>query len=262
MMTMETCMNLPLVSHEIPHSLAKEELAGKYNINDFLFVLLHRYIDDKEYRNIVDASKQFKILDNSCFELGEALSNDLIVKYVGKINPDVFVLPDVLGNYEETLERSKKFLFDYSHLEKKAMAVIQGNTHEEFIKCYQDFDAYEIAMMGIPFCFNWASHATPEEHANERVKLLKVLEPYINHNRKHHLLGTWDIKEFAHYKNYKWVYSVDTSNPIAAGIEGDNYPISHKPKIKFDQFVNYPLTDCNIDVIIENVKTFREVVKR
>jgi len=86
-------MNLPLISHEIPHSLAEAEHAGHYDINDYLFVLLHRYIDDARYRAIVDSYEGFTILDNSCYELGAALSNELIVDYVLKINPDVFVLP-------------------------------------------------------------------------------------------------------------------------------------------------------------------------
>jgi len=224
---------------------------------------LHRYIEDDSYRSIVDSCKKHTILDNSCFELGAALSNSLIAEYVNRIKPDVFVLPDVLGNYIETVDRTIEFLAEYPDLDSDAMAVIQGNSHEEFIDCYKEFDAIGgVGMIGIPFCFNWAWDLEPEEHAMERVKLIHALEPYINVNRKHHLLGTWHIKEFTNYKDYKWIYSVDTSNPIAAGIEGDRYPISHKPKIKFDEFVNYKLTDLNINDIMYNVNVFKETVKR
>lgn len=263
-----TTTSKPIISHEIPHSLAEAELSGKYNINDYLFVLLHRYRDDEQYRKIVDAYSGFKILDNSCFELGEAMSNELIAEYVDIIKPDVFVLPDVLGNKDKTLERSHEFLIKYPKLESKAMAVIQGDSYQEFADCYDEFNNcyHDLAMIGIPFCFNWAfkQGMAPFEHAMERVKLIDFLvnELYIDTTVKHHLLGTWCSLEFQLYKKYKWVYSVDTSNPIAAGIEGDVYPIIHKPKVKFDSFVDMPLHELNIDAILRNVEIFRDWTKR
>lgn len=261
-------MNLPLISHEIPHSLAKAEANGDYRINDYLFILLHRYIEDPVYRDIVDNYDGFTILDNSCFELGSALSNDLIADYVERIKPDVFVLPDVLGNMADTIDRSTRFLEDYPELESKAMAVIQGNTPEEFKECYEWFDENcpNLAMIGIPFCYNWGfeKKLSPIAHALERVDLIDYLleEQVIRKTTKHHLLGTWWLHEFGYYGEHEWIYSVDTSNPIAAAIDGDRYPISHKPKIKFDEFVGMDLKDINIDDIMYNVNYFRDVVKR
>lgn len=260
-------MKLPLISHEIPHSLAEAEHAGDYDINDYLFVLLHRYMSDARYRSIVDSYKGFTILDNSCFELGAALSNELIVEYVEKINPDVFVLPDVLGNMGDTIDRSHDFLMHYPELESKAMAVVQGDTPEEFMECYEWFDENcpSLAMIGIPFCFNWAFrlNMNPVQHAMERVDLIDVLlnEGIIRKTTKHHLLGTWWAPEFGYYHEQDWIYSVDTSNPIAAAIDGDRYPIEHKPKIKFDEFVDMDLKDINIDDIMYNVKEFRNYVR-
>lgn len=255
----------PIISHEIPHSLAEAE--GKYQINDYLFILLHRYIEDERYKRIVDSYSGFKILDNSCFELGEAVSNELIAKHVNIIKPDVFVLPDVLGNKRKTLDRSHQFLDEYPALEYKAMAVIQGDTYEDFALCYGEFNNnYNLAMMGIPFCFNWAFKVkmTPFEHAIERVKLVDFLmnEGYIDTNVRHHLLGTWCALEFKLYKNYSWIYSIDTSNPIAAGIEGSHYPIIHKPHLKFDDFAELPLDRINLDIVLQNVTTFKEWTRR
>lgn len=259
-------MKLPLISHEIPHSLAEAEARGEYRINDYLFILLHRYIEDSRYRDIVDSYSGYKILDNSCFELGEALSNELINEYVHKIQPDVFVLPDVLGDKDKTIIRSLEFVKAYPDLESKAMAVIQGDTFEEFAECYNTFikEMPNLAMIGIPFCFNWAfrRNLSPTQHAMERYSLLKYLRRYINKDTKHHLLGTWWAKEFSYYKEYDWVYSIDTSNPIAAGIEGHRYPIIHKPKPKFDEYVDLGLKDLKIDDIIYNVESFKEIAKR
>ena len=261
-------MHLPLISHEIPHSLAEAEAKGEYRINDYLFILLHRYIEDSRYRDIVDSYSGYKILDNSCFELGAALSNELIHDYVHRINPDVFVLPDTLGDKDQTISRSLEFVTSYPELAPKAMAVIQGDSYKEFGECYDVFDdeLHDIAMIGIPFCFNWAfrRNLAPVDHAIERVNLLQYLVQH-NHIRtttKHHLLGTWWAKEFSYYRDYEWIYSVDTSNPIAAGIENMRYPIIHKPKPKFDEFVNLDLKDFNIEAIIYNVESFKEITKR
>lgn len=258
----------PIISHEMPHSLAEAELEGKYQINDYLFVLLHRYIGDPRYRKIVDSYSGFKILDNSCFELGEAMSNELIVEYVDIIKPDVFVLPDTLGNMQKTLDRSHQFLHQYPHLENKAMAVIQGDNYEEFANCYIEFNGCypNLAMIGIPFCFNWGfqEKLNPFAHAMERVKLVDFLRnnEYIDTRVKHHLLGTWCALEFTLLKEHKWIYSVDTSNPISAGIEGNKYPIIHKPKPRFDDFVDMPIDQLDIGTILYNVQEFREWTKR
>lgn len=258
----------PIISHEIPHSLAEAEARGEYKINDYLFVLLHRYIEDARYRDIVDSYQGFKIMDNSCFELGAALSNELIAEYVEIVNPDVFVLPDTLGDKNETISRTLDFASAYPEMVSRAMAVIQGDTPEEFAGCYKSFveELSNIAMIGIPFCYNWSFKAnhTPVQHAVERVKLLEYLEKTgtIVKSIKHHLLGTWFASEFTFYKDYDWIYSIDTSNPIAAGIEGNRYPITHKPRPRFDEFVDLELQELNIDYIIYNVNTFREYCGR
>jgi hypothetical protein len=258
-------MRLPLVSHELPHVLAVDN--DRYN--DYMFILLHRYIEDPIYQRIVDDYDGFKIMDNSCFELGSAVSNKLIFEYFHIIKPDVFVLPDTLGDKEATLTRSLEFLDEYPELAEYAMGVIQGNSIPEFISCYRKFvNVPGLAMIGIPFCFNWAfkAGATPQEHAMCRVKLLNSLERVIERSMKHHLLGTWHAAEFVEYHNYDWVYSVDTSNPVAAGMELTKYEpgfgVSDKPKIKFDEFVSSDVTSEQLDVIMYNIDEFKRMVKR
>lgn len=250
-----------LISHELPHSLQRED-NEQHHINDYLFVLLHRYNEDHEYRKIVDAYDGLKIMDNSCFELGEALSNELIDEYIGIMNPDYFVLPDTLGNLDQTVERTLQFLEQYPHHSDKAMAVIQGETVEATLACYEVFKELNIPYIGIPFCYNWAFDAnmTPVEHANERVKLMFELDKIVDKSKKHHLLGTWSAHEFTRYKDYDWITSLDTSNPVAAGIELSRYPITHKPRPKFDEFATTSLMPSQKFVIIDNVRIFKEMV--
>jgi len=160
-------------------------------------------------------------------------------------------------------------MVEYPHLTKQAMGVIQGNTTPEFMQCYKTFDdVADLAMIGIPFCFNWAmnSDVSPYDHSLVRVKLLQKLEPIINKNRAHHLLGTWCASEFAEYHLYDWITSIDTSNPVAAAIECDLYVpgegTPRKPKIKFDEFATIPVTSNLVHDIIINVNRFKDIAKR
>ena len=152
-----------------------------------------------------------------------------------------------------------------------AMGVIQGDSIPEMIECYKFFDENlpANAMIGIPFCFNWCIKVKvdPVEHAWARVRLMKALEPHINKERKHHLLGTWSAFEFGEYYHYDWIYSLDTSNPIAAGLEGSRYipgqGTTTKPKPKFDEFIDMlHVTSVQYNDIMYNVHEFKKIAKR
>ena len=209
------------------------------DFNDYAFILLHKLLDDPIYADFYKNYKGFKILDNSCYELGEAMDDDLLAEYVNKINPDVFILPDKLGDKKVTIDRSMEFLDKFPSLKSKAMPVVQGATREEFFSCYQYFrDEIQPEFIGIPFCFPWIQPWTDANggmQAQERMNLLHDLQDMgiVNKKVKHHLLGTWRVFEYAYYGDFNWVYSMDTSNPIAAAFDGERYTaegLDHKPK--------------------------------
>jgi hypothetical protein len=238
------------VSHEMPTSILKHKhLAGK--INDYMFVLLHRYLEDEEYRNVCNSYSGTMILDNSCFELGAALSDELIANTVEELRPTFFVLPDVLMNNKATLQKIETFINKYPELIPQAMAVIQGETMEEMLSSYRSVSAIpNLGMIGIPFHFKWMVGRSPQDQANERVNLLDKLEESgtINLSIRHHLLGTWHVSEFYNLEYRPYIVSIDTSNPIAAALEGIKYneigtPKYVKPGIKFDDYADMPLED-------------------
>ena len=69
------------ISHEIPISIIDEH---QDFISDYMFVLLHKILEDKEYANLaLEFSDHGEIiyLDNSCFELGESLDNELLYEW-------------------------------------------------------------------------------------------------------------------------------------------------------------------------------------
>jgi hypothetical protein len=279
-------MNKKLIAHETPLELMKSE--DHFKINDYTYVLLHKLIEDPEYYNAVadimntgafNGTSHAVYLDNSCFELGASLSNEMLYAWCQKITPAVVILPDTLGNKKATIDQTFEFLKSYPETAHYGMAVIQGSSPEEMIECYQEFRDFriksglfpntpegvdQIYMIGIPFVYSWAEK-DPIVQANERIKLLRRLHEskVIDKNRKHHLLGTWWAGEFAYYKEYDWVYSIDTSNPVMAAIDGNKYStagVIGKPIATFDKVYHMKKSDIDMDLLYHNVSMFKEIV--
>ena len=254
------------VSHEIPLSLIDEH---QDFISDYMFVLLHKILEDEQYANtVLDFSDHGEIiyLDNSCFELGESLDNKLLYEWYQRIEPEYVVLPDVLGDYRRTLQRSIEFADNYPEAIPNGMPVIQGSTPDEMIDCYNEFINYsdKWGIIGIPFVYRWVDK-DPTLQANERIKLLERMDrECIDRRFKHHLLGTWQAREFAHYRDYNWVHSVDTSNPVMAALDGTPYAgihgLTQKPRSTFDSVYEMKEEDINMDLLYYNVDTFKQIV--
>jgi len=88
---------------------------------------------------------------------------------------------------------------------------------------------------------------------------------------KFHLLGCQNPVEFLLYKYnqthlHRYLYSLDTSSPIVNGWTGNklgpNGLTSLKPKDKLADNLDIKLTKEQIDLIFENVKTFRTYVNK
>ena len=256
-------MKYPLISHELPKSLESEQ----HLINDYVFALLHKAIEDKEYLDSIIKYKEqggFVILDNSCFELGASLDNNLLYEYYLKVKPDVVVLPDVLGNYSLTSKRTTAFLKDYPETLPHAMAVIQGSSVNQMIDCYCDFAKLGVKWIGIPFVYSWVNK-DPTEQTDERIRLLNILKNYVSHDISHHLLGTWQAREFAEYHYFDWIKSIDTSNPIMAALDGiryGEYGIDEKPKMTFDKAYGLKKEEIDMELLYYNVERFRKIAKR
>lgn len=251
------------ISHEIPLSLIEEH---QDFISDYMFALLHKAIEDKKYLNKVCEYRDaggVVYLDNSCFELGESLSNEVLFDYFEIIKPEILILPDTLGNKENTVKRSTQFLKQYPDTLHHAMAVIQGSSIEEMIECYIEHTKIDgLPWIGIPFVYSWAEK-TPTIQATERIRLLERLEPYIDDSINHHLLGTWQAREFAFYRDYDWIKSLDTSNPVMAALDGTKYGdfgILSKPKSTFDTTYHKKESEIDMKLLYYNVKLFRRIV--
>ena len=77
-----------------------------------------------------------------------------------------------------------------------------------------------------------------------------------------HLLGTASPIEFGLYKDMECIESIDTSNPVMAGIEQKMYfdlGLPHKPEANMNNFQDIEEKDVNLEFIEYNVRKFREI---
>ena len=92
-----------------------------------------------------------------------------------------------------------------------------------------------------------------------------VVDDYIiDLSKPHHLLGCGLPQEFAAYTGYEFIDSLDTSNPVVAGIKGIRYNgvngLEDKPSQKLFTMINHKSDQSELDLIMDNIKTFRKIV--
>ena len=152
----------------------------------------------------------------------------------------------------------------------KSIGVVQGKIYETIASCYEYMDKHApVDMIAISFDYSYYSVSVP--HPNKyvswmlgRVKLLGDLlkDGVINTEKPHHLLGCGLPQEFAFYKHadYKWIYSLDTSNPIVHGIKGITYGdegLWSKESQKLHELIDMDLEDIDLSRVKNNIQKFR-----
>jgi len=242
---------------------------------DFDYALVHLLEESKEYKdyfynNTALKNNAFKslntrrrpiILDNSIFELGEAFESEKYESYVRDLNPDIYIMPDVLGDKEATLHNATQWA--KKEFERYSMAVIQGQSMDELVECYKEFLKLDIDAIAIGFnhSFFVNDETTRDwDQANSRIRLVKHLKESCiwDYNKYHHLLGCSLPLEFSHCI-YHDINSVDTSSPVLHGlldIKFNEMGVLEKKKIKVNEMMYTTVYPEQIEKIVENIKTF------
>jgi hypothetical protein len=246
-----------LISHEVPKHL----LGFSLNFNDYDYFLVHQ-LEIPEYREFFEVSKSLKrrqILDNSLYELKESFDPDKFAEYIKELQPTEYLIPDAFNDFEKNIEMFDSWMQKYDDLKGVKIATVHGKNVEEFQKAYDHFDKFDVK---IAFNFaeslymNYGKGSSKEvQNASGRYNIINSIK--INPNKKHHLLGCSHWAEFKHYKDFGWIETIDTSNPIMAAFEGLRYPINHKPKLAVDDCQDIKLTKKIYNDIEFNVNAFR-----
>jgi hypothetical protein len=259
------------ISHELPLSL----MHHGYKWNDYDYCLPHLIDKYEQYRLYFQKArldKRFIICDNGLFEGVTHTTEDLLDK-INLIRPNIFIVPDAWNDSAITLRNAKSWIINYRESipeEVELMAVCQGKTLVELIATYQT-----LLDLGYKYiAFNHSSVAYKEMYDGidtlksqmyGRMEFIRnlVLKGTINKNVYHHLLGCSLPQEFMSYKDWDFIKSCDTSNPIIVGAQGKRYTdsgITFKPKEKIEFYMEENLED-KIEDIIFNVQKFKDYVK-
>ena len=282
---------------ELPNSM----LRMNAYLNDYDFVLFHLYSVDKTYREYYQGMRKYRpnrlmILDNSAYEFfvkGDVLDVDGYITAIKELKPDMFLLPDVLMNKQETILGSQSFMLKWKSQVKdcpsQPMAVIQGDTPGELIECAEEYKEMGIDRIAIPFHnsffaeysknneskFNshlrndWRLLAgaieLDDEYALGRVLFLHDNKDKLNKFQHVHLLGSHQPLEKYYYNEnllsnlFSFIKTMDTGYPVKCAIAG--YELGHepwKPDVIIDDFLNSELSDSTEKLIVINVQKFKD----
>lgn len=260
------------VSHEVPLCLLEESRS----FNDYDYALLHLILSDTQYRDFyIQSVKDGRevLLDNSLFELGDAMAPEKLQEGVTIVKPEWYVVPDALNDSDLTIERFESWRTTFGRRTPgKTIGVVQGATWMDQVACYSYMSKYA-DKIALP-CIMAAPYLKGFEHCTREEKSMYGRQSFIaylmatglwNYNKPHHLLGCTLPQEFSYplYKD-KSFDSLDTSNPIMAGIENTRYAngvLLAKPKTKLDSVLKSTLTDEQLNCIRYNVQWFRSYKK-
>lgn len=262
------------ISHETPLKL----MPKSRGYNDYDYALVHLFDTHPTYYEFFKESlRQGRevLLDNSIFELGTAFDSTKFYNYIVDLQPSYYVVPDVLEDCNGTISSFKRWLVGHNlkpikHIPK--IGVIQGKTFEELVECYK-FMSHYADYIAISFDYSYyqisALGGTKlERMRNGRVKLIEdlVKEGVWNYNKPHHLLGCSLPNEFKQYTekyNYHNIRSIDTSNPVVAGLHNiryiDGVGLVDKLSIKLCDLIDYLPTSVNEDNVMYNIHQFRTI---
>jgi len=258
------------ISHEVPACLLEESL----NFNDYDYALPHLLESNEKYRNFFLKSKESGreiYLDNSLHELGYAMDNKTLLKWIEILEPSNFFVPDVWENKTQSTIKAREWSKINTPENTTKIAVVQAQSLNDAILCvrtYVDLGYKKIAFSyGANYYSDISSH--PNKSISKALGRVQVLSEIQNCNiltpsHKIHLLGTACPVEFTLYKDIKGIESIDTSNPIMAAIENIKYSnvgIYDKPKANLNNFFDIPKEKIDMDLVTHNVNIFKSLIK-
>lgn len=267
-------MNRILRGHECPISYFDMNL----KLTDYQYALFHLFEKNEQYYNhfkqCVNNNVEV-ILDNSAYEFahsGEKLDEDKYVEWINKLNPTTCIIPDVMNNGYETILKYDKFIDTYKDLKPLKMGIVHGRSYNDYYECYK-YMSDKADYIGINhsselYMIIGKGFTKEQRQASGRQQIIKMLiaDGVWNWDKPHHLLGMSSGTELPFYKNNNIynIRSIDTSNPVMAGINGIKYNgnlcLKEKPQGLMADNIDMQLSEAQINLINYNIKCFDQAI--
>ena len=265
-----------LVSHESPIELFEDSL----NYSDYQYCLVHLMEESDEYRDwFMNVNKRFGadvLLDNSIFELGESFDPQKYAHWLREINPNYYIIPDVLEDARGTMAQWQDWQQNHMPAECKSakIGVVQGKTWQDLINCYR-FMSEEADYIAISFDYSYYKYTGSgssklERWCSGRQRFIQDLidKGLWNWSKPHHLLGCSLAKEFKYYVDNRItnIRSCDTSNPIVAALKGLRYNgdlgLQEKPSTMLCDLINAEVDQDTLEDVYYNTTMFKQILGR
>jgi hypothetical protein len=256
------------ISHEVPFCLLEQNLKW----SDYQYCLPHLMEEDETYRNFFLKCKENGVeiyLDNSLHELGASVGDELLIKWLNILEPSTFFIPDVWEDMTGSVVNARRWSTIKVSKKTTKCAVVQAKDLHEATLCtrtYKDLGYKKIAYSyGASYYNDLCPH--PDKDFGKAVgRFMAISTLYKNKTLtdfdRVHLLGTSNPIEFGMYGNFKFIESIDTSNPVMAGIEKRVYHqlgISPKPVANMNKYQDVSEDFIETELIEYNIKKFREI---
>lgn len=206
------------VAHIAPNDLI--ETATQFS--DIDMILAHKVLEDDKYTRLFKKSRNYRLLDNSFYELNKSLSSREILEAAGKVTADGVILRDgTLDNIDE---------FKYYYLDVMAVPV----DFKQLLEFYQNPKVDKIGISSLHMSKYLGVDLLVPGYRYEILKKLKSEVTNYNPNRIH-LLGAVNfvLKEVQQVKGLAG--SIDTSAACWTAINGISLePDTLKLKTKVD----------------------------
>lgn len=252
------------IFHEAPISILKE--IQNYTDGEYILPhLLDKYPTYLEYMKEAKAKGRYIIMDNSLHELGKAYDEDRLLYWIDVFEPDEFIVPDVWENSSKTVVNA----YNWKHKKlkaKKLVAVVQGESEVNALMCFKELKDIGYKKIAISYGASW--YLKNNTNPNKDLAKAKGRYNFINlanslgytKDVEVHLLGTCYPNEFIWYRDFDFAKSLDTSNPVMAGIENQHYMrygLLKKPTTKIDEVIDKQIDNSMLNTIIHNIIDFK-----
>lgn len=260
-------------SHESPISILDNSLT----YNDYCYALVHLFETHEQYFDFFKRARGNNVevyLDNSIFELKESFDADKYAEWIEKLQPNLYIVPDVLENGAATVDKWIDWEKDHQFKGIRQMGVVQGKSWTELVECYK-FMSQAADMIAISFDYSYYQgtgygHDKLTRYSSGRQRFIEQLihDNIWNWNKPHHLLGCSLAREFRWYvdNNIHNIRSVDTSNPVVAAMHGlqynDDHGLDEKPSALLADMVEHNITDDQMELVKYNTQMFKKILRR